>query len=51
MQGQRAAAEPLSSQALAMHPDLSEARYDLGEIHILEGKPTALEDDREALVL
>ena len=35
-----------------MHLDLSEAWYDLGEIHLLEGKPeVAPEDYREALTL
>jgi tetratricopeptide (TPR) repeat protein len=52
LQGQRAGAESSLRQALAMHPDLSEAWYDLGEIHVLEGKPElALEDYREALAL
>ena len=52
LQGQRAAAESSLRQALVMHPDLSEAWYDLGEIHLLEGKPElALEDYREALAL
>jgi tetratricopeptide (TPR) repeat protein len=52
LQGQRAAAESSLRQALAMHPDLSEAWYDLGEIHMLEGRPElALEDYREALAL
>ncbi len=51
-QGQRAAAESSLRQALAMRPDLSEAWYDLGEIHVLEGKPElALEDYGEALAL
>ena len=52
MQGKRAAAESSLRRALAMHPDLSEAWYDLGEIHLLERKPElALEDYREALAL
>ena len=37
-QGQRAAAEVSLRQAIAIYPNLSEAWYDLGELHVLEGK-------------
>ena len=52
LRGERSAAESSLKEALAMHPDLSEAWYDLGEIHVLEGKlELALKDYSEALSL